>query len=215
MKEKLRILLSYLKEKLLCSFVIYYTDADKKDMREDLDNIKTIKDLSQCESKKKEIKDFLFSAKSDMKERNLNVSISIFLTITFFIAAKYCPDIAFFESAMFSSISAGALVSFVYNNYQRLEDKKFIEAYNELKFVIDKREEIIKAKQVELSSNRTNSREVDYLKPISYYFDTDFSNNNDDEYPIGYGVKSDYSIVPDDLEARGRAYSKKRPGYRN
>ena len=140
MKEKLRVLLNNLIEKLVCSFVIYYTDTDKNDMREDLDNIKNIKDLSQCKSMKKEIKDFLLSAKSDMEGRNLNVSCSIFLTITFFIAAKYCPDITFFEPAMFSSISAGALVSFVYNNYQRLEDIKFIEVYDVLKIAIEKKE---------------------------------------------------------------------------
>ena len=76
------------------------------------------------------------------------------------------------------------------------------------------REEEIKAKPVELSSNRINSRKVNYLQPIS--FDTDFSNDNHYEYPIGYGRKFNASEPGNDNGLDdGRAYSKKRPGYRN
>ena len=72
------------------------------------------------------------------------------------------------------------------------------------------RKEKIKAEQVELSSSRIKSRKTDYLRPISSYFDTDFSNDNHYEYPIGYGRKFNAS-EPDDVNGldNGRAYTKK------
>ena len=69
MKEKLRILLDSLKEKLISCFVIHYSVEDKKYIKEDIDEIKQYTNLEQCKQKKKEINSVLKSVEFDLKER--------------------------------------------------------------------------------------------------------------------------------------------------